>query len=327
LPTRRTYLNEYLQHMLVLANAGPDSIAVARSYLQTAYAPAANAAWEWPSAYGWTSVPYDQMENYVSAQTYALRSYSASTAQAQDRWGFAWQPSNSTGLSSTDFANQTGAIVDRLAAAIHDSAQPIDPGDPGVGACGPFGQNLWCNGQIGGAWFNDGWKTFQVWALPPTLSSFTPAGGPVGTSITITGSHLDGATAVTFNGTSATFTVDSDNQITAAVPSGAGTGPIAVTTPAGTAASSTSFTITLAPPTISSFSPSNGRAGRLVTILGSGFTGATAVAFNNTSAATYAVSSDSRLIATVPRGATTGPISVTTAAGQATSSGRFNIRR
>jgi List-Bact-rpt repeat protein/PASTA domain-containing protein len=179
LPTRRDYLNDFLQHVLVLANAGPDTIATARSYLQTAYTPLANAAWAHTSGYGWTSIPYDQMENYVSAQVYALRSFSAT--QAQDRMGFAWAPTNSLGLSSTDFNTQTAAILGRLATAIHDSAQSVDPNDPGVGACGPLDQNQWCNGQIDGAWFNDAWKIFQVWSQlainspAQTLTAGTPS--------------------------------------------------------------------------------------------------------------------------------------------------------
>ena len=60
---------------------------------------------------------------------------------------------------------------------------------------------------------------------PPTISSFAPASGPVGSSVTITGTNLTGATAVSFNGTSAaSFTVTSSTQITATVPTGATTG-------------------------------------------------------------------------------------------------------
>jgi len=81
-------------------------------------------------------------------------------------------------------------------------------------------------------------------APAPTVSSFTPTSGPAGTSVTITGSGFTGATAVTFNGTAATFTVNSGTQITATVPTGATTGRIAVTTPAGTGASTSSFTVT-----------------------------------------------------------------------------------
>jgi uncharacterized protein (TIGR03437 family) len=65
----------------------------------------------------------------------------------------------------------------------------------------------------------------------------------VGTSVTITGTGLEQTTRVTIDKIAATFTVDSDSQITATVPAGAGTGKIAVTTKGGSASSSTSFTV------------------------------------------------------------------------------------
>src|SRR5205085_8595947 len=91
------------------------------------------------------------------------------------------------------------------------------------------------------------WRTrigsfkFPSCGPPPTITNFVPGNGSPGTSVTITGTHLDGATAVKFNTTSATFTVDLPTQITATVPSGATNGPISVVTPRGTAASSSSF--------------------------------------------------------------------------------------
>src|SRR6185436_1151919 len=42
---------------------------------------------------------------------------------------------------------------------------------------------------------------------PPTITSFSPASGPVGTAVTINGTNFTGATAVRFNGTLASFTV------------------------------------------------------------------------------------------------------------------------
>jgi uncharacterized protein (TIGR03437 family) len=77
------------------------------------------------------------------------------------------------------------------------------------------------------------------------MLSFTPPNGPIGTQVKITGSSFTGATKVTFGGVKATtFSVDSDTQITATVPPGAMTGSIQVTTPDGTATSSTDFTVT-----------------------------------------------------------------------------------
>ncbi|TML67455.1 MAG: hypothetical protein E6G14_12400, partial [Actinobacteria bacterium] len=99
LATRRDYLNDFLQHEIVLAGVGPDTIATARSYLQGAYSPLANAAWQWSSGFGWTVISADQMENFVSPQTYALRYFSGANSQAQDHWGFAWAPNNATGIS------------------------------------------------------------------------------------------------------------------------------------------------------------------------------------------------------------------------------------
>jgi hypothetical protein len=80
--------------------------------------------------------------------------------------------------------------------------------------------------------------------IAPTVTGFSPASGAVGTSVTITGTALTGATKVTFGGVAATqFTVNSVTQITATVPTGAITGKIGVTTPGGSGMSATNFTV------------------------------------------------------------------------------------
>jgi uncharacterized repeat protein (TIGR03803 family) len=83
----------------------------------------------------------------------------------------------------------------------------------------------------------------QNFKVKPTMSSFAPPSGPVGTVVTINGTGLEQATKVTFNGISASFTVVSDIEVTATVPTGATTGKIVVTTKGGTVASATSFTV------------------------------------------------------------------------------------
>ncbi len=81
---------------------------------------------------------------------------------------------------------------------------------------------------------------------PATIESVAPDSGPAtgGTTITITGAHLAGTTAVTVGGVPATnLVIVSPNTVTAVTPAGAsGSVAIAVTTPAGTTVASNAFT-------------------------------------------------------------------------------------
>jgi len=163
----------------------------------------------------------------------------------------------------------------------------------------------------------------------PTITSFNPVSGTPGTAVTITGANFDPVASkneVTFNGALATVTAASTTSLTATVPSGATTGPIAVTTRGGTATSATNFTvITTPPPTITSFSPISGRVGDSVTILGTNFDPTLAgntVKFGMVFASIVSASS-TQLVVTVPLNATTAALSVTTAGGTATSTGNF----
>ena len=105
-------------------------------------------------------------------------------------------------------------------------------------------QTLFAGNYHGGAYI------YTDRAQAPTITSFAPASGVVGTSVTLTGSGFTGASAVSFNGAAATsFTVVSDTQITATVPTGASTGTIAVSTAGGTGTSTSSFTVRSAPVT------------------------------------------------------------------------------
>lgn len=80
----------------------------------------------------------------------------------------------------------------------------------------------------------------------PAISSFTPVSGGGGTYVIIVGTNFTGATGVSIGGTAAqSYTVNSSTQITAVVGSGT-TGVISVSTAAGTASSSGSFTYTVA---------------------------------------------------------------------------------
>lgn len=145
-----------------------------------------------------------------------------------------------------------------------------------------------------------------TYSAAPFITSISPTGGPTagGTSVVITGTGFTGVTAVTFGGTAATsFTVNSNTQITAVAPARtAGTVDIVVTSPQGSSANTTADNYTYgSAPVITSISPSSGptAGGTLITITGSGFTGATAVQFDGTNV-TPTVVSDTQITVTSP---------------------------
>jgi RHS repeat-associated protein len=162
----------------------------------------------------------------------------------------------------------------------------------------------------------------------PNITAITPTYGGIGTSVTVTGSTFvatQGSSSVRFNGASATsITSWSDTQIVAAVPSAASTGPLTVVV--NGIGSNQNFVFTLYNPVISSLDPPAGPVGGTITLNGSGFgtgQGSSMVKFNGVSASATSWS-DTSVNATVPSGATSGPVTVTE--GGVTSSGvQFNV--
>ena len=233
---RRDYLNDYLQHEIVVTRAGPPTIGLGSAYLENAFSPVANAAWQYESGYGWTLVPFEQMQAFVSAQVYALRWFTASLGRQEDRWGFGWQPRNGSGLSSSEFANTTSAILDRLGAAIRDSAQTADPNDPGGSACGPPGQNLYCGGDLEGAQFTELWKSFRAWS-EPVLTFTTPAqsltAGQPSTPVSLTLTTSAGAPLAATTPIAIALSSSSRQGQFSSGPGGPWTSTLAVTIPAG----------------------------------------------------------------------------------------------
>jgi len=169
----------------------------------------------------------------------------------------------------------------------------------------------------------------------PLIFSFTPASGPSGTTVVITGGNFLGTTAVKIgNRVVSSFTVDSNSQITATVPENAVTGRITVTQSFGTATSATNFTVTS--PTITSFTPASGVVGTIVTINGANLGAASGVTFSGVSAgaavADITLSSDgfqivsaTQVKARVPAGAVTGIIRISDASGAGVSISNFAV--
>jgi hypothetical protein len=145
----------------------------------------------------------------------------------------------------------------------------------------------------------------------PTLLSFTPLSGLIGATITLTGTGLANATAVNFNGTPASFTVNSATSISTVVPAGATTGLLTVVTPGGSATSTTPFTVVIPNPAPSSttLSPTTTVAGSAdlpLTVSGAGFISTSVVSFNGVALATTYVSA-TQLTVVVPAANLTTP--------------------
>lgn len=189
--------------------------------------------------------------------------------------------------------------------------------------------------SVGGPTF-----AFNVPGAQPGVASVTPSSGPAagGGTVTITGTALLYATAVQFGGVQGGGGIHSGGgtlsphivaidatTVQAEVPPGTGTVDIFVYGPSlytncacGGAVAAYTYIPT---PATSGIGPGNGPAegGTVVTLTGTGFTGATAVSFGATPATSFTVNSDTSITATSPAG--TGTVSVTVTAPGGTSGG------
>jgi uncharacterized repeat protein (TIGR03803 family) len=144
----------------------------------------------------------------------------------------------------------------------------------------------------------------------------------VGASVGILGQNLSTATQVLFGTGAGTFTTTGSSFMNAKPATGATTGVITVKEPSGNLVSPLTFKIV---PALISFAPPSGSVSTQVILTGTSFTQATAVKFG-TKAATFTVNSDTQITTTVPTGAVTGKISVTTPGGTANSTTNFTVQ-
>jgi hypothetical protein len=166
-------------------------------------------------------------------------------------------------------------------------------------------------------------KLFTV--PPPAITTLSPASGPVGAVVTITGTSfgtVDQLSGVTFNGTggplAAMLTAWSDTAVRAIVPVGAINGPLTLTRADGRF---TTKPFTVAAPSITSLTPSSGTPGTAVTLAGTNLgTAAGTVTFTATGGGTVDAPvtswSATTVKVSVPFGAVTGNLTLTTADGQ-----------
>lgn len=153
---------------------------------------------------------------------------------------FSFSPTNGIGgtsvvISGTNFTGATAVYFNGTSASFTvNSSNQITATFPNNTATGPI-TIVTPNGT--GVSTNNFYNINQ-----PVVTGFSPSTGIYNSTVTLTGSNFLATTAVSFNGVSAAFTVNSSTQITVTVPMCAGTGPISVIAPMGTGLSSGVFT-------------------------------------------------------------------------------------
>jgi len=155
----------------------------------------------------------------------------------------------------------------------------------------------------------------------PTITGFNPGTAPPGSTVTVDGTGFGGVSSVKLNGVAASFSVLSRVQLRLTVPSSATSGTISVTTAGGTATSGSALSVS---PRVTGFTPGSALVGATVTISGNAFGGATDVLFNGVTAVPATVI-PTKVTVPVPADASTGKLTVVTAAGAGQSAATFKV--
>jgi chitinase len=144
----------------------------------------------------------------------------------------------SGGVCNQLFQGQTGTLTFVPGVTLQSVRVPLNNCGQATGGSFTFTLSAAANGTISYA------VTTVTIEGPPTITSFSPTSGPVGTTVTIKGTNLEGAISVTLNGESATISTDKATSLMVTVPAKATTGTIVVTTQDGSVTSATNFTVT-----------------------------------------------------------------------------------
>jgi len=175
--------------------------------------------------------------------------------------------------------------------------------------------------------------SFTILFPVPALASLSPDSIPARNAdftITVTGSQFMQGDTVVFNGQALRTTYVKATTMKAVVPSlfiqTKGLYLVTVVTPDGVSSNSLNFTVMDNYPVIAGFSPTEGSAGDLITLVGSNFNKPPVTVYFNGVKAVLTNLSDNELKALVPFGLKSGPITVQTAIGSAESSVPFDVR-
>jgi outer membrane protein assembly factor BamB len=158
-------------------------------------------------------------------------------------------------------------------------------------------------------------------ARGPSIKSVQPARVRAGKVITIRGTDLRSVSKVSIHGVAASFRVRSATELTAIVPKAATSGHVTVKAGATSAASQKPLTVTA---TVTGFTPPDGQIGTKVIVYGTGLTAPCTVSFGSVQAICN-LSSATKIVTSIPPGAVTGPVTVTSGGGTFSSPSPLDI--
>ncbi len=199
-----------------------------------------------------------------------------------------------TGASAVNFGATPGTITNTTATSLTVTAPAHAVGNVNVQVVTPLGTSA------------DTTADDFTYTAGPTVTGLAPATGSItgGTTVVITGTGFTPAATVTFGLATATVTYNSATQLTATSPAhAAGTVDVLVTTAAGTSPNTTADNFVYGSgPNITLLSPSQGPVGggTVVTITGTGFTGATGVTFDGVAGTNLVVVNDTSITIVSP---------------------------
>jgi len=225
-----------------------------------------------------------------------------------------------TNFTSTTFIGFAGTAATNV---VVNSATSITATAPAGSAGGVYVQ-----ATTDGGFFGNGSGDIYTYIAVPTVTGLTVTNGPLGggTTLTVEGANLTGATAVSFGTASGTMIGNvTATSLTVTSPAGsAGAADVTVTTVGGTSGTSSADQFNyVGAPTVTALTTTDGPlAGTTaVTLTGTNFTAVTAVNFGAVGATNFTVNSATSITATSPGGAASSVYVTVTAAGGSSSTG------
>ncbi|MBB3058875.1 cadherin-like beta sandwich domain-containing protein [Mucilaginibacter gotjawali] len=144
-------------------------------------------------------------------------------------------------LNTTGTASGTVSVTGSGTSYVVTISHILGVGTLGISVAGGYATDLAGNTDTGAG----ASQTVNVSGdILPSISSVTPASGPVGTLVIISGTNLTAPTAFTIGGVPAIVVSNNGNTLVGMVMPGAVTGPVSFTSNGGTAGSGANFTVT-----------------------------------------------------------------------------------